>query len=165
MTLSATADYALRAVLVLARARTHADPRNGRRARTADELAAATGAPRNYLSKTLHALARAGLVTSARGPQGGFVLARHPAELTVAQVVDLFDVPRPQTRCLLGSGPCDPERPCAAHHRWLALVAARRDPLAATTLAALVGGPEPVGAAAASRAPEPCPLSVVAPAA
>jgi Rrf2 family protein len=131
--LSNTADYALRAMLVLARA-------YGRRPMRADEIAAATVGPRNYLAKTLNALAKAGLVVSARGPTGGFALAAHPTTLTIAAVVDCFDEPRVHTRCLLGTGPCDPARACAAHHRWTAIEQARRSPLLTTTLAELIGG-------------------------
>jgi Rrf2 family iron-sulfur cluster assembly transcriptional regulator len=131
--LSSTSDYALRAVLVLARG-------YGRRPLRADEIADATGAPRNYLAKTLNALAKTGLVTSARGPQGGFALAVAPETLTLARVIDCFDEPRPQTRCLLGTAPCDPHRPCAAHQCWTAIKAARRAPLASTTVADLLAG-------------------------
>ena len=131
--LSSTSDYALRAILVLARA---SDDRPLR----ADEIARATGSPANYLAKTLNALAKAGLVRSTRGPFGGFVLAVPAAELSLAQVIDCFDEPRPQTRCLLGSAPCDPRRPCAAHSRWTAVKHARRAALADTTVADLLGG-------------------------
>jgi Rrf2 family transcriptional regulator, iron-sulfur cluster assembly transcription factor len=140
--LSLTSDYALRAALVLARF-------HGRRPVRADEIADETGAPRNYLAKTLNALAKAGIVTSARGPQGGFTLAVAPGELSLARVIDCFDEPRPQTRCLLGTAPCDPTRPCAAHHCWTAITAARREPLAATTVADLLGGRVPAAAGAA----------------
>lgn len=131
--LSSTADYALRAILVLAR---HA---NGRALR-ADEIAIATGSPRNYMAKTLNALCKAGFVTSARGPQGGFTLARSARELTVASVIDQFDEPRPHRRCLLGNGPCDPAHPCTAHERWTAITVARRTPLTDTTVADLLAG-------------------------
>ena len=130
---SFTADYALRAILVLAR---HA---NGEALR-ADDIADRTGAPRNYMAKTLNVLAKAGLVTSSRGPQGGFTLACHPRELTVASIIDRFDDPRPHRRCLLGTGPCDPAHPCAAHERWTAVTAARRTPLTTTTVADLLAG-------------------------
>ena len=113
--LSTTSDYALRAILVLAQAK---DDRPMR----ADEIARATGSPPNYLAKTLNALAKAGLVTSARGPFGGFVLAVPAAELSLAHIIDCFDEPRPQTKCLLGTVACDPARPCAAHQRWTAPV-------------------------------------------
>ncbi|HEX8906653.1 MAG TPA: Rrf2 family transcriptional regulator, partial [Longimicrobiaceae bacterium] len=68
--LSKTAEYALRALLVLARR----GARGGAAVR-AEEIADAVGAPRNYMSKTLHALAKQGFVASARGPLGGFTLA------------------------------------------------------------------------------------------
>jgi Rrf2 family transcriptional regulator, iron-sulfur cluster assembly transcription factor len=131
--LSSTSEYALRAILVLAR---HSDGR----ALRADEIACATASPKNYMAKTLNALAKAGLVTSARGPLGGFVLACDPAELTLARIIDCFDEPRPHRRCLVGAGPCDPTRPCAAHLRWASITDARRTPLDNTTVADLLAG-------------------------
>jgi Rrf2 family iron-sulfur cluster assembly transcriptional regulator len=128
--LSATADHAVRAMLVLARAR---------RVMRADEIATATGAPQNYMAKTLNALARSGLVTSSRGPAGGFALAIPATSIPIARVVDLFDTPRLQTRCMLGNVPCDPTHPCAAHDSWTRIMRARRDPLLTTTIADLVG--------------------------
>src|SRR5436190_100478 len=130
--LSTTSDYALRAILVLAQAK---DDRPMR----ADEIARATGSPANYLAKTLNALAKAGLVTSARGPFGGFVLAIPAAELSLAHIIDCFDQPRPQTKCLLGTIACDPAHPCSAHTRWAAIKTARRAVLADTTVADLLG--------------------------
>jgi Rrf2 family iron-sulfur cluster assembly transcriptional regulator len=130
--LSSTSDYALRAILFLAR-------HHGTACR-ADEIARATGAPRNYMAKTLNALAKAGIVTSARGPLGGFTLTSCPELLTIAQVIDCFDEPRPQRRCLLGASPCDPNNPCRAHGRWTAIADARRTPLSHTTVADLLAG-------------------------
>ena len=129
--LSTTADHALRAVLVLARDEQRAFMR-------ADEIAAATGAPQNYMAKTLNALAKAGIVTSVRGPAGGFALAVEPSCLTLARVIDLFDAPRVQSRCMLGNAPCNPHHPCSAHHCWTAINEARRAPLTATTIADLL---------------------------
>lgn len=131
--LSSTSDYALRAILVLAQA----DP--GRLVR-ADEIARATGSPPNYLAKTLNALAKLGLVTSARGPLGGFSLAVAPDELTLARIVDCFEEVRPNSRCLLGTRSCDPRNPCRAHDRWTAVQQVRRAALADTTVADLLAG-------------------------
>lgn len=130
--LSATSDHAVRAVLVLAL-------QYGHRPMRADEIASVIGAPRNYLGKTLNTLAKHGVLTSSRGPAGGFSLAIAPDQLTLANVVDCFDEPRVQSKCLLGSSPCDPNRPCAAHHCWTSITAARRAPLSNTTIAALLG--------------------------
>ncbi len=131
--LSNTSDYALRAALVLARA-------YGARTVRADEVAAATGTPRNYMAKVLNGLAKSGLVTSARGPAGGFMLAEAPQNVTLAEVIDVFDEPRRHTRCLLGNGPCNPLGPCAAHQAWSAVMVARRDALVKLTLADLLSG-------------------------
>ena len=132
--LSNTTDYALRAILVLAR-------RGAGRTLRADEIADAAGAPRNYMAKTLNALTKAGLLTSTRGPTGGFALAVPPANLTIARIVDVFEVPRRTPHCLLGTGRCNPAEPCAAHQRWTAITAAQREPLASTTVADLLGAP------------------------
>ena len=99
-----------------------------------------TGAPRNYLGKTLGALVRAGLLRSARGPLGGFSLATSPDAISISRIVDLFGEPRAARRCLLGDGACDAARPCEAHHRWTAVTNAARAPLDRTTIADLLPG-------------------------
>lgn len=132
--LSQTADHALRALLAIAR-------HGGERPLRVEELAHATGAPRNYLGKTLGALVKAGMLRSVRGPAGGFSLVMDPATITVAHIADLFaEAPAPR-RCLLGEGPCDPHRPCIAHARWSAMATSARAPLDTTTLADLLAGP------------------------
>ncbi|HEX6135431.1 MAG TPA: Rrf2 family transcriptional regulator [Longimicrobiales bacterium] len=129
--LSQTAEYALRAVLYLARG-----PK--RKAIPADAIARALGAPANYLAKTLNVMARAGIVAGLRGPTGGFVLLRDPAELTIAEVIGTFDEPVAEPMCLLGGRPCDPTQPCEAHRHWTGVLAAMRAPLTATTVADLL---------------------------
>ncbi|MGH7579644.1 MAG: RrF2 family transcriptional regulator, partial [Gemmatimonadales bacterium] len=108
--LSQTSQYALRTVLQLARL-----PQGDRG--SAGELARQVGIPRNYLSKTLHQLARAGVVTGTRGKHGGFVLARAPQRITLAEVVAPFQEVGERT-CLLGRPACSDARPCAAHGHW-----------------------------------------------
>lgn len=129
--LSVTADYALRAILLLAQ--------NTSRPMRAHVVADAIGAPRNYTSKTLNALAKAGLLRSLRGPTGGFVLAVSPAVLTVARVASVFDGREPAPKCLLRDQPCNPLEPCVAHERWADVPSAARRALATTTIASLLG--------------------------
>ena len=126
-----TAEYALRALLVLARA----EPS---RLLTADRIAEGTGTPRNYMSKTLYALAKGGLVRSTRGPAGGFVLARDTDAVLIADIVGIFAEPPRTQRCLLGTGVCNAAKPCAAHYRWSSVRNAAQTALAATTLADLL---------------------------
>jgi Rrf2 family protein len=131
--ISATSEYALRAALLMARA-------YGERPLRADEIADAIGAPRNYLAKTLNALAKAGIASSARGPMGGFQLARSPESISVSDIIDCFDEPRQNAKCLLGKVACDPRKPCAAHMEWTGIMMARREPLTQTTLSQLLMG-------------------------
>lgn len=111
MILSQTAVYALRATLCLAS--------HGPSARVrVDDIAEQLSMPRNYLSKILHSLARSGVLTSSRGPGGGFQLARPARDLKLWEVVEQFDELQAESGCLLGRTVCSERDPCAAHHRW-----------------------------------------------
>jgi Rrf2 family protein len=109
--LSGTAEYALRAVVCLSRQPNHAPVR-------ASDLAASVSVPRNYLGKILHDLVRAGILKSTRGKNGGFQLAVEPGDLSLLQIVTLFDQIGERRRCLLGRPECSESDPCPVHHRW-----------------------------------------------
>jgi Rrf2 family transcriptional regulator, iron-sulfur cluster assembly transcription factor len=109
--LNQSADYAIRAVLYVAQ---HTDEGSC----SADVIAEATGVPRNYLGKVLHALTHARVLTSVRGPNGGFRLAQAAAELSLADVIEPFQKLPARRTCLRGNRPCDPDDPCASHRRW-----------------------------------------------
>jgi Rrf2 family protein len=139
--ISQTAEYALRAVIHLAE---HGE---GVPLHVA-EVARALGAPRNYLSKTLHELVREGFLSSSRGPAGGFRLAVSPEKLTLARVVSVFDPPPARRRCLLGRSRCSDEHPCGAHERWKEVAEAMAEFFRTTTVADLLtsaGNAEPAG--------------------
>jgi Rrf2 family protein len=92
MKLSAKTDYAARAVLGLAR---HYP--TGESVRVED-LAAEQGIPQNYLVQILIELKSQQIVKSLRGKEGGYLLARPPAEITMADVLrcvhgEVFDAP------------------------------------------------------------------------
>jgi Rrf2 family iron-sulfur cluster assembly transcriptional regulator len=111
--LSQTAEYALRTVLLIAERGAEAPVR-------VDRIAEELGVPRNYLSKTLHQLARAGVLSSSRGPGGGFRLAVPPARLRLVRVIEPFDDIGGGRRCLLGRPVCSDRTACRAHERWKA---------------------------------------------
>jgi Rrf2 family protein len=108
--LSQTAEYALRAALYLAQ-----DPTRTARV---GELAEALAVPQNYLSKTLHQLARTGILASTRGKHGGFRLSRPPEDIQLFEIVAPFERIADQRECLLGRAICSDVTPCAAHSRW-----------------------------------------------
>lgn len=110
--LSQTAEYALRTVLFIAQQA----PEHGPVA--AETIADALGIPRNYLSKTLHRLAQAGVLASARGKGGGFTLAAPPERIPLVEVVGLFDQVQTARACLLGRPVCSDRTACEAHAQW-----------------------------------------------
>jgi Rrf2 family protein len=109
--LNQTAEYALRAVVTIA------EQPDGRPI-GAGKLASNLGIPQNYLSKTLHLLARAGVLDSTRGKFGGFQLARPAAKISLLDIVTQFDEILGRQACLMGRAVCSDHSPCAAHARW-----------------------------------------------
>jgi len=100
--LSAKSDYAVRAVLGLAR-----HYQSGESLRIED-LAAEQGIPPNYLVQILIELKSRQIVKSQRGKEGGYLLARPPVEITMADVLacihgEVFDSPA------LSDAKCAPE--------------------------------------------------------
>lgn len=135
MMLSRTGEYALRAVLHLAQ---HVEDGPTR----VDDIAKSLSVPRNYLSKILHELGRAGVLASSRGPRGGFVLARRSDELTLEEIVGHFDPVNDRRRCVLGrEGGCSDDDPCAAHARWSELSRSVVSFFRETTIAELLTHP------------------------
>lgn len=130
--LSQTAEYALRTVLYLSDHPERALVRVG-------ELAEALDIPQNYLSKTLHQLARAGVLASSRGKLGGFRLARPAEQIPLAEVIAPFDGPTGTRTCLLGRAVCSDQSPCAAHARWKGVSVQVSDFFRETTVAELLG--------------------------
>jgi Rrf2 family protein len=81
---SLRAEYAVKAVLRLAL--THSgEPVQAR------EIASYGGIPAKFVEQIMHDLRAAGLVKSVRGRSGGYVLARHPEEITFADIVNATD--------------------------------------------------------------------------
>lgn len=76
-----------------------------------------------YLEQLFTKLRRAGLVTSARGPGGGYRLARQPQKIFVAEIMNAVDEPIKMTRCISGSEiACIGNKGrCLTHDLWRAL--------------------------------------------
>ena len=74
----------------------------------ASRLAEHFGVSEAHLSKVLQRLAHAGLLRSARGPAGGFVLASEPESVTLREIYEAIDGRlTPRSHCLLGRRSCD----------------------------------------------------------
>ena len=130
MRLSTQADYAVRVVYELA------SRPSGVVVQTR-EIAAAQDAPEGYLAKVVQALARAGVLRTVRGAQGGVVLARPATEISVREVCEAIEGPTMFHRCAQRVEPCA-EGPCGTHAFWTRIESLLRHELESTTFAALV---------------------------
>lgn len=128
--LSQTAEYALRAMIVLGAS-------NGE-ARTAQDLARESKIPADYLAKILRLLGRAGLVSAQRGRGGGFQATRPASEMTVLDVIDAVDPLKRIKTCPLGLA-AHRRRLCPLHSKIDEATRMAEEAFAATTLASLAG--------------------------
>ena len=132
--LSQTAEYALRAIVVLA-----ADKRC---AWTAQAIAARTLVPQDYLNKVLQPLTRAGLVTAQRGRNGGFRLTRSPEEVSVLDVISVVDPLQRIKHCPLGLK--SHAKLCPLHRKLDDAMRIVEDAFRSTTIAEILANPGPI---------------------
>jgi Rrf2 family protein len=126
-------DYSLKALLMLADRFPVAEPTR------VEEIAETQGIPENYLRRLLIELKRGGLVASQKGPNGGYMLARSPARISMADVVDIIEGGYCPVECLedAGTSVCPRAEPCAMRDVWREVRDAVNGILRAATLQAL----------------------------
>ena len=103
--LTKKADYALMAMKHLAE-----HPTNG--SRSAKDVADAFGIPPEALAKILQRLAKAGLLQSQHGINGGYTLARPAHSISAFEVIQAIDGPLFITSCVTHRGECDQTDRC-----------------------------------------------------
>jgi len=91
----------------------------------------------SYLEQLFGKLRRRGLVSSVRGPGGGYTVARKPDELSVAEIIRAVDEPIDATQCG-GKENCRDEQKCLTHDLWANLNEKIFDYLGSVTLRQLV---------------------------
>jgi Rrf2 family protein len=107
-------DYSLKALLMLAERYPSTQPLQ------VEVIATAQNIPENYLRRLLISLKRGGLVLSQKGPSGGYILARPPARITMADVVELIEGEYVPVECLEdgANSPCRRDQACAMRDVW-----------------------------------------------
>ncbi|MGB5739745.1 MAG: SUF system Fe-S cluster assembly regulator [Woeseia sp.] len=85
---------------------------------SAPDIASATGVGLPTVSKLLKNLAKAGLVTSTRGAQGGYRLSREAARISAADVIDALEGPVSITECSGEDSHCGLEAVCNVGSAW-----------------------------------------------
>lgn len=126
-------DYSLKALIMLAQRYPSPEPLR------VEEIASAQGVPENYLRRLLVELKRGGLVMSQKGPSGGYLLARNPARITMADIVQLIEGEFVPVECLEegANASCSRADPCAMREVWTEVRESVKAILRRTTLQAL----------------------------
>jgi Rrf2 family iron-sulfur cluster assembly transcriptional regulator len=89
-----------------------------------------------YLEQLFSRLRKEGLVSSARGPGGGYKLAKAASEISLSQIIDAVDESVDATRCG-GQMNCQGEEQCLTHDLWEDLSTQIRGFMTGVTLADL----------------------------
>lgn len=74
--------------------------------------------PEQYLEQIIGTLRREGLVTSVRGAQGGYMLAREPSEITIGELMRLLEGPVLMADCLGDADACVRSGQCPSRLVW-----------------------------------------------
>lgn len=90
----------------------------GERLQSASEIATETGLAGPTVSKLLKQLARAGLVVSERGANGGYRLARGADSISAAEIIDALEGPLAITECSGHDSACELEEVCSVGSSW-----------------------------------------------
>ncbi|MDF1520654.1 MAG: Rrf2 family transcriptional regulator [Brevefilum sp.] len=113
MQITRQADYALRAMLYLAREY----PKKDERAATS-KIAEEQEIPASFLAKIISQLSIAGLIQTSRGAKGGVRLARKPEEISLLDVVEAIDGPISLNECVDDPSVCSFGDNCPIHEVW-----------------------------------------------
>ena len=130
MQLTRAADYAVRVMIHLA-----ALPSGGRASLPA--IVEATSAPVSFLSKVLQGLTRAKMITSRRGPAGGFQISALGRLASMRDVVEAIDGPISLNVCVSQRRSCPRQSWCPAHLVWARAQEALRGVLSKAMIAEL----------------------------
>jgi Rrf2 family protein len=111
MQITRQADYAVRAVLYLARL--------GQNERAAtSQVAQEQNIPPSFLAKIISQLSIAGLLHTSRGARGGVTLAREPAEISLFEVIEAIDGPILLNECVGEASTCSFDDNCPLKPVW-----------------------------------------------
>lgn len=109
-----TGEYAIRAILFLAR-----QPKEA--LIMSSEIAEKEDIPAHYLAKILQRMAKYGYVDSFKGRGGGFKITELAKKSSILEIVERVEGPVINLKCVTGLKECDEENPCPLHEEWAEL--------------------------------------------
>ncbi|MBN8581384.1 MAG: Rrf2 family transcriptional regulator [Anaerolineae bacterium] len=110
MQITRQADYAVRAVLHLAR--------SGDTRTATSVIAEEQKIPPSFLAKIISQLSIAGLLHTSRGARGGVTLARQAGEITLLEVIEAIDGPIQLNECVGNTNTCSFDKDCPLRPVW-----------------------------------------------
>jgi len=110
MQITRQADYAVRAVLYLAK--------NGEQRAATSQVAQEQRIPPSFLAKIISQLSIAGLLHTSRGARGGVTLAREPEDISLLEVIEAIDGPIQLNECVGENSICSFDNDCPLKPVW-----------------------------------------------
>ena len=86
---------------------------------SAKELSENLDIPYKFLTKIMTELVKVGFIESIRGREGGYRFLRKASEITVGDILTLFNDDIKNEACILGIGSCNEKQKCALHDKWI----------------------------------------------
>ena len=112
---SKACEYAIRAMIYIFR-----QTRDGSKAGIKD-IARHTGTPEPFVAKILQILSRQQIVSSSKGPKGGFYIAENSRPIPLMSIVKAIDGDGLLLSCGLGIKNCSERKPCPIHYQYAAI--------------------------------------------
>jgi Rrf2 family transcriptional regulator, iron-sulfur cluster assembly transcription factor len=109
-----TGEYAIRAVLFLAR-----QPKEN--LIMSSEIAKSEDIPTHYLAKILQRMAKYGYVDSFKGRGGGFKITELAKKSSIREIIERVEGPIINLKCVTGLKECSDTNPCPLHTEWAEL--------------------------------------------
>ena len=125
-------DYAVRCILYLAQAK--------EQVANVTEVSRQMHIPKTFLAKIFQKLAKAGLVASQRGMNGGFRLAKEPRKISLLDIMEAIQGPLCVNVCAVDRKKCKRSAVCSVHPFWVELRQEMNQRLKEQTIDRLIPG-------------------------
>lgn len=138
MQITRQADYAVRAMLYLAR-------QGGDQRSATSHIAKEMKIPPSFLAKIISQLSIAGLIHTSRGAHGGVTLLRSVEDISILEVLEAIDGPIALNECTLNPATCEFGSECPVHSLWCEVQSDLVERLRKTTFAQFINNhPKPI---------------------
>jgi len=111
MKLNTTSQYAIRIM-------THIVQNQTQKLFNAKVISDILDIPYKYMTKIMSQLVEANIITSTRGREGGYALAKSPSSIHIVDLLEAVKECLHGKDCLLGVGLCSETKKCALHDNW-----------------------------------------------